>query len=255
LKHITTISGNEESGNAKAGQQRHDTEQETSEMSLKGIIFDLDGTLLYTLEDIADAENAALDDLGLPSLPLDKFRWIVGGGADDIAKRLLPAELQSEDGIRDFVISFRNHYRQCWHNKTCLYPGMADLLTILQHMNIRLAVLSNKPEEFARHIVDHYFPDWQGREKPLLFTHVIGQRQGFAVKPDPVSALEIAKAWNIAPADIGFMGDSDIDIFTAQNAGMVSLGAEWGFRGRDELVSSGAQILLRHPLELVQHLS
>jgi phosphoglycolate phosphatase len=222
---------------------------------LEGIIFDLDGTLLYTLEDIADAENAALAELGLPPLPVERFRWIVGGGAEDIARRLLPEMMQTEDGIMDFVTRFRNHYRENWHNKTCLYPGIADLLGILQDMKIKMAVLSNKPEEFTLKIVDYFFPDWQGSNKPALFTHVIGQRKGFPVKPEPSSALSIAAEWQIEPDKIGFMGDSDIDILTAQNAGMVSLGAEWGFRGKVELAEAGAQIMLRHPLELVQYLT
>jgi phosphoglycolate phosphatase len=221
---------------------------------IQGIIFDLDGTLLYTLEDIADAENAALAELGLPPLSVEKYRWIVGGGADDIARRLLPESMHSSDGINGFVDRFRSHYMQNWHVKTRLYPGISDLLNILQDKGVRLAILSNKPEEFTLKIVDHFFPDWQGRTKQQVFTHVIGQRKGFPVKPKPDFALEIARDWQIMPGNIAFTGDSDIDIVTAKNAGMLSVGAVWGFRGRDELVLAGADILLQHPLELVQYL-
>ncbi len=221
---------------------------------IQGIIFDLDGTLLYTLEDIADAENLALAELGLPPLPVEKYRWIVGGGADDIARRLLPESMHNPDDINGFVDRFRSYYKQNWHVKTRLYTGISDLLTILRDKRIRLAILSNKPEEFALKIVDHFFPDWQGSTKPQLFTHVVGQRKGFPVKPEPDFALQIARDWQLLPPNIGFIGDSDIDVYTAKNAGMIAIGAEWGFRGRDELEQSGADIMLRHPLELVQYL-
>jgi len=221
---------------------------------LRGIIFDLDGTLLYTLEDIADAENSALAELGLPPLPVDKFRWIVGGGADNIAQKLLPVELQSEQNIIKFVDRFRFYYHQSWHNKTCLYAGIADLMDELLKRNYRLAVLSNKPEEFTLKIVDYYFPDWQGISKQATFSHVIGQRKDYPVKPDPVLALQIALDWQLEPSQIGFIGDSDIDIYTARNAGMIAIGAEWGFRGKEELEISGAHIILNKPEDLLNHI-
>ncbi len=223
-------------------------------MQLKGFIFDLDGTLLYTLEDIAQAENKALHKLGLPPRDVEEYRWIVGGGAEDIARRLLPAESHDPNSISAFVQSFRRFYHENWHDKTRFYSGIPELLTILGNKGKKLAVLSNKPEEFAGKIVDHYFPDWQGNQSPRLFTHVIGQIKGLPTKPDPILALKIANDWNLAPQEIGFIGDSDIDIFTAANAGMVSIGAGWGFRGAQELVDSGAQILLQSPLDLIQYL-
>ncbi|MFO7660347.1 MAG: HAD family hydrolase [Candidatus Cloacimonadaceae bacterium] len=219
--------------------------------NLKGLIFDLDGTLLYTLEDIANAENSALAELGLPALPVDEFRWIVGGGADNIAQKLLPADMQSEQDIITFVDRFRFYYHQNWHYKTRLYDGIADLIETLLQKGFKLAVLSNKPEEFAFKIVDFYFPDWQGQNKPAVFSHVIGQRINYPVKPDPTLALEIASDWNLRPEEIGFVGDSDIDMFTAKNSGMVAIGAAWGFRGEEELVLSGADIILKTSLDLL----
>lgn len=221
---------------------------------LKGIIFDLDGTLLYTLEDIADAENSALAELGLPSLPVNEFRWIVGGGADNIARKLLPSELHDEQNISAFVQRFRHYYHQNWHNKTRLYDGIDELIEALLQKGFKLAVLSNKPEEFAMKIIDHYFPDWQGKNRTPVFTHVIGQRAGCPVKPDPALALGIAEEWKVGPDKIGFVGDSDIDIITAKNAGMFAIGAAWGFRGREELISAGANILIHNPLDLLEYL-
>lgn len=222
--------------------------------SFQGLIFDLDGTLLYTLEDIADAENGALAELSLPPLPVDEFRLIVGGGADNIAKKLMPAEMQSEQNIRTFVDRFRFFYNLIWNNKTRPYDGITDLIETLLKKGLRLAVLSNKPEEFAMKIVDYYFPDWQGINRPLIFSHVIGQRVDYAVKPDPTQALKIASDWNLKPEEIGFIGDSDIDIITAKNAGMVAIGAAWGFRGEEELVSSGADIIVKTPSDLLNHM-
>lgn len=221
---------------------------------IKGIIFDLDGTLLNTLEDIADAENSALKEFGLPSRPVDDYRLIVGGGAENIASKLLPESMQTEQMIMDFVDCFRFYYHQNWHNKTHLYNGIADLLKTLLDRKLKLAVLSNKPEEFAIRIVEHYFPDWVGKTGPAIFTHVIGQRKGFPAKPNPEAALYIAEDWKFEPESCGLVGDSDIDMLTAQNAGMVAIGAEWGFRGKEELEQNGADILLQHPLELIQHI-
>lgn len=221
---------------------------------LRGIIFDLDGTLLYTLEDIADAENSARAELDLPPLPVEDYRWIVGGGADDLARKLLPENMQSEEHVNHFVDRFRYYYHMNWHHKTKLYPGITELIAALLDKNYPIAILSNKPEEFVQKIVDYYFPDWQGKTKQKTFTHVIGQRKGYKIKPDPAAALDIAAQWNIKPEFIGFIGDSDLDILTAYNAGMVSIGAGWGFRGREELAANNAQILLKSPLDLIPYI-
>lgn len=223
-------------------------------MTLQGFIFDLDGTLLYTLEDIANAENKTLADYGLPPRPVDEYRWIVGGGAEDIARRLLPTQLQTGDNILDFVHKFRTHYHQNWHDKTRLYPGLEELLNHLLKRNFPLAVLSNKPEEFSQKLVEHFFGSWKGSTNSKVFSHVIGQQKGKPVKPDPTTALAIAADWNLPQQSIGLVGDSDIDVFTAQNAGMVAIGAGWGFRGREELAAAGAQILLEQPLDLIKYL-
>lgn len=222
---------------------------------LQGFIFDLDGTLLYTLEDIAAAENKALAELELPPRSVEEYRWIVGGGADDIARRLLPEYLHTPENITSFVQRFRAHYHLNWHDQTRLYDGIAELLAILRRKGFPLAILSNKPEEFALKIVDFYFPDWQGKSRPALFTHVVGQRAGVPVKPDPALALQIARDWGLPPSAIAFLGDSDIDIYTASHAGMVSVGVEWGFRGKKELVDSGANILINTPLDLLAYLN
>lgn len=226
----------------------------SEKLDIKGIIFDLDGTLLNTLEDIATAENKALAELGFPTIPIDEYRWIVGGGAENIAQRLLPQTMQDEKSIRNFVDRFRHFYHQNWHDKTCPYPGIKELITALQQKKIKMAIISNKPEEFALKIADYYFPDWQGKEQPALFTHVLGHNKVLPAKPDPTTAKAIAGHWKLLVHQIGFIGDSDIDILTAINAGMVPIGAEWGFRGSEELNASGAKLLLKQPIDLLNYL-
>ena len=221
---------------------------------LYGIIFDLDGTLLDTLEDIADAENAALAEFGLAPLPVDDYRYIVGGGAENIARKLLPEHLQDEQHLQDYMNRFRHYYHLNWHNKSRLYPGVSAMIDTLIALDVKLAILSNKPEEFALKIVEYFFPNRQGERDSNIFTHVIGQRSGFPTKPDPALALSIVDAWHCEAKQVGFMGDSDVDILTALRAGMLPLGAEWGFRGRDELLSSGAEIVLTNPMDLFLYL-
>lgn len=216
---------------------------------LKAIIFDLDGTLLYTLPDIADAMNSALAELNISPIPETEYRWLVGGGAEDVATRVLPLTMRTPAEISAFVERFRYYYRQNWHAKTTPYEGIPELIAYLRQNDYRIGILSNKPQEFTENIVNHFF-----HSAGEVFQPVWGQRSGIPVKPDPGSALEIATLWKLLPAEIGFMGDSDVDILTAQNSGMVSIGAEWGFRGREELLSLGTNVMLSHPLDLIPQL-
>jgi len=214
--------------------------------SLKGIIFDLDGTLLNTLEDIADAMNLTLTEYNLPQRPQANFGSIVGGGAEDIARRLLPPEQQSREAIMGFVERFRSHYRKNWKAKTQFYDGMPELIKFLMDREFRLGVLSNKPQEFVLSLAGEFLNHGQ-----QIFDPVWGQQSEFPVKPHPDGALSIARAWSVSPGQIGFMGDSDVDMQTAKNAGMLALGAAWGFRSIEELERSGADVVLHHPLDLI----
>ncbi|HOD17796.1 MAG TPA: HAD family hydrolase [Candidatus Cloacimonadota bacterium] len=223
-------------------------------MKLKGFIFDLDGTLLNTLEDVAAAENKTLAEFGLPTRPAEEFRFLVGGGAEDIARRLLPPEMHSPENIMNFIYKFRANYHLNWHDKTRLYPGLTDLINHLLDENFPLAVLSNKPEEFTQKLVDFFFGNWLGYEDRKVFSPVIGQRKDQPVKPDPTLALDIASQWKLPAESIGLIGDSDIDVFTAKNAGMFAIGAGWGFRGKAELAAAGARIILDRPFDLLRYL-
>ncbi len=220
-----------------------------SKLDVKGFIFDLDGTLLNTLDDIALAMNTVLEEFSLPSIEVQAYRWIVGGGAEGIAKNVLPASMSSAEQVQGFIQRFRHHYRYNLHDKTYPYDGIMQMLEALRNRDYKLAVLSNKPQEFTEEIVDYYF-----NKSAPFFSPVFGQRNDIPIKPSPQSAIFISRDWDILPEDIAFVGDSEVDIRTAQNAGMISFGAVWGFRGEDELLAAESDYLLYQPLDLLEYI-
>lgn len=217
---------------------------------IRGLIFDLDGTLLDTIEDIAIALNRALLELGLTSHSLEECKAAIGSGIHDLAEMLLPPELHDQHSLDDFIARFRAHYLQNWHDTTELFPGIKALLDRLLQMDMRLAILSNKSQPFTALMADHWFA-FDGRQ---IFDPVWGERSGIPIKPDPTAALAIAELWNLQPSEIAFIGDSDVDMFTAVNAGMLPIGVAWGFRSVEELLGSGAKAILKTPEELLDHL-
>lgn len=208
------------------------------------ILFDLDGTLLNTLEDLANAANNALTAFGLPAHPVDAYRYFIGEGAKNLMKNALPPAQRTEDIIQHCLVRFRENYEQTWDNTTRPYNGVPEMLTALQSKQIKFAVLSNKPDDFTRKCVEQLLPSWQ-------FMCVFGQRDGVPRKPDPTAALEIAKNLKCDPAKMLYVGDSGTDMQTAVAAGMFPVGALWGFREREELLSNGAKTLIAHPSELL----
>lgn len=213
-------------------------------MSIKAIIFDLDGTLLDTLNDIAHAANRALSLHGFPTHPTDDYRIFIGNGALKLFERALPESHRSEYMIEACCNEFKKDYRQNWHAQTSVYEGIADMLDALCARNLRLSILSNKPHEFTLKCVDTFLPEWP-------FEIVMGQQNGIAIKPDPAGALMIADRMGISPSDFLYLGDSDVDMKTATAAGMFAAGALWGFRTKEELIENGARALLYHPKELL----
>lgn len=211
-------------------------------MRARAVIFDLDGTLADTLDDLADAVNAVLDRHGFPPRPRDEYRRLVGEGARRLVERALPeAARQHTDAILD---EFRAYYFAHLIVKTRPYGGVTELLGTLAEKRIPLGVVSNKPDEPTRRLVSALFPN-------VPFGVVLGERPGVPKKPDPAPALEAARALGRRPADCLFVGDTAIDMQTAAAAGMVGVGVLWGFRGRDELEAAGARALLSSPDELV----
>ena len=215
----------------------------------QGVIFDLDGTLLDTLEDLADAMNTVLTDHGWPTHPLDAYRQFVGNGVTMLVRRAMPEdEHREERRVAEIVSEMRAVYARGWANKTTPYPGIERLLSALRDKDIPMTVLSNKPHDATAAMVDHFFP-------ANLFRVVMGAHPDKPRKPDPTTALETAGRLGLPPGAILFLGDSDVDMRTAHAAGMTPLGAAWGFRGPEELRAAGARVVLGTPMELLEWLA
>ena len=214
-------------------------------MQRKAILFDLDGTLLDTLEDLGDSMNAVLASRGLPTHPLASFRYFVGDGVGELVRRALPANQAADEKlVQACTEGMRQEYDKRWHDKTILYDGIASLLDALTGAGVKLTVLSNKPDPFVRVILRHYFAAWK-------FAAALGARPSVPRKPDPAAAIEISRLLEVSPADFLYLGDTNTDMQTATAAGMYAVGALWGFRTRKELEESGAAAVAAHPMEVM----
>ena len=209
-----------------------------------GIIFDLDGTLLDTIEDLADSMNRVLTDLGFPTHTIDAYKYFVGEGVEPLIRRALPEDQLRPELLDQCLGALREEYSRRWENKTRPYAGIPDLLDHLNEMGLRMAILSNKLDHFTRIMVAKLLPRWK-------FDPVFGARPAVPRKPDPAGALEIAQALHLAPDHFVYLGDTGIDMKTASAAGMVPVGALWGFRPADELRDQGAKWLIEKPADLI----
>jgi phosphoglycolate phosphatase len=209
-------------------------------MKRRAVIFDLDGTLLDTLADLADSANAALADAGYPTHPADAYRHFVGDGVVKLIERALPGEALDEATVTELVAAMRRQYTQRWDAKTRPYDGVAELLTGLAGKALPFAVLSNKPHDFTQLCVERLLGEFD-------FAVVQGVDDQTPPKPDPAGALRTAEAMNVAPAEVLYLGDTDTDMQTAEAAGFFAVGALWGFRDEAELRASGAQAVAQTP--------
>jgi phosphoglycolate phosphatase len=209
---------------------------------IRAVLFDLDGTLADTLADLASATNWALQQVGCPPCTVDSYRYKVGDGAREMCERALPADKQglAEDVLRLMGQQYDKH---CF-DLTRLYPGIADLISALTQRRLSLAVLSNKPDEFTKRVIAHYF-------QPSPFAIVRGQLPNVPLKPDPTAALQITQELGIPPAHWLYLGDTNTDMHTARAAGMHPVGVLWGFRDRAELLGSGAEHIVANPRDLL----
>lgn len=214
-------------------------------MSYGGVIFDLDGTLLNTLEDIVDSMNTVLGRFGFPVHSIESYKYFIGDGMEKLVSRCLPAAQRSPSVVARCVAAMREEYGKRWSHKTHCYEGIPELLDSLTGRGIKLAVLSNKPDEFTKAVVARFLARWK-------FERVVGSQPSLPKKPDPKAALEIAAALEVPPSAILFLGDSGIDMETAIAATMCPVGALWGFRTADELRASGAKALLAKPAALIE---
>lgn len=213
-------------------------------IKFKAIIFDLDGTLLDTLKDLANSMNAVLSCHEMKTFRIDDYRYFVGKGLGELIRSVLPRDRVSDQFVDEFLVEMRMEYAKRWAENTRPYPGIPDLLDKLQRIGLPLAVLSNKADEFTQIIIKTLLSKWQ-------FKVIRGLKDDLPPKPDPASALWIADQMKIQPSDFIYIGDTGIDMQTANSAGMYSVGALWGFRTAEELKENGAKALIETPLQLL----
>ena len=196
----------------------------------KLVIFDLDGTLLNTIADLANSTNYALKVFGYPIHEPDKYNFMVGNGINKLFERALPDGEKTEENVLRVRQEFVPYYDQHNADKSRPYPGVTELLETLQTAGMQLAVASNKYQAATEKLIAHYFPN-------IKFTAVFGQREGIPVKPDPIIVKEILQIAKVQEEETLYAGDSGVDMQTAINAGVTSCGVTWGFRPRTELES------------------
>jgi phosphoglycolate phosphatase len=214
-------------------------------MKYRAVLFDLDGTLLNTLEDITGSVNKALSRLGFPQHELEAYKYFIGDGREALAVRALPDHHRDAATVAKLVARIDEEYAKNWADNTRPYEGVPELLDALTSRGIQMAILSNKPHDFTELMVSRLLP--RGRFQP-----VVGAQPSVPKKPDPSAALGIAKRLDVQPREFLHVGDSDVDMKTATAAGMHAVGALWGFRTADELLSSGAKMLIENPAALLR---
>ena len=211
---------------------------------LKAVIFDLDGTLLYTIKDITAALNRALAACGLPTHSVEAVQGFVGNGIRDAVRRAVPEGTAEE--VQEKVLDlYKEDYREHCAESTVCYPGVRELAAGLDRAGIAQAVLSNKTEATARKVVASFFPDGP-------FAHVFGRVGDRPLKPDPAAAVPVLEALGCSPSEAAYVGDSGTDLVFARAVGMLPAAAPWGSRSREELAASGAVLMPDGPEDLLK---
>jgi phosphoglycolate phosphatase len=212
---------------------------------VKLVVFDLDGTLVNSLDDLAEASNYALISSGYPPHEVYKYKYFVGDGAKKLCERILPESnrnvVESEKIYRIFSDYYDTHYTV----NTNVYDGINEMIVQLSDMGIKMAVASNKPHKFTEDIISYYF-------KSNTFDFVLGNSESFAKKPSPDILNYILASSGISKEETLMIGDTNVDILTAKNAGVKSVGCLWGFRTIEELENAEADYIISHPMEIVQ---
>jgi phosphoglycolate phosphatase len=217
-------------------------------MNYKGVLFDLDGTLADTLDDIAGSMNRVLLAHGYPVHPVEEYKLLVGRGLDNLVRQSLPIISRQPALVSKCLAEMTADYNNHCLDNTHIYEGIRDLLKTLAVMGFKLAVFSNKDELLTQKIVEQLLDD-------IPFMKVMGAQPDFPKKPDPAGALFISGQMGILPKDLIYIGDSDVDMITATRAGMYAVGVLWGFRTKEELLANGAKALLSQPKELFSQVS
>lgn len=213
-------------------------------MGIELYIFDLDGTLLDSIDDIAYSMNYVLERHSFPTHPRNAYFYFVGNGARLLVERALPETSRAKQQIDTLLPEFMEFYDKHKADRTRPFEGLVDTLRTLQDRGVRFAVASNKPHEVMHSLMRSYFPD-------ISFSVVFGHRKGHPVKPDPEIVLDILSCTGVDPQKVLYVGDTAVDVETAHAAGVRMAGALWGFRTRKELEDAGADLLLGDPSELL----
>ena len=212
-------------------------------MKYNTVIFDLDGTLLNTLEDLGDSVNFALKSFGYPTRTYEEVKSFVGNGIKDLLTKAVPIGTDEETTLR-CLQAFKNHYKTNMQNKTLPYEGIIALLKELNSKGIKLGIVSNKYDFGVKNLNKYYFKD--------LIPVAIGEREGVRKKPAPDTVLTAMKELGSKKEECLYVGDSGSDMITAKNAGIKSVGVTWGFRDAESLRESGAIFLINSPKELLE---
>jgi len=214
---------------------------------VKAVIFDLDGTLLDTLRDISDSGNAVLEELGYPIHAAEAYRGYVGDGLRNLAFKVLPSEHRSVADLDAFVARYREIYAVRWQETSAPFSGIPQMLTMLSERGLRLAVLSNKRDDFTKLCVARFLSTW-------TFEVVRGELAGVPLKPEPEGLLRVIEEMKLERSEVVYVGDSEIDVETALRAEVECIGVTWGFRSRQELLDAGAKRLIERPTDIASAL-
>jgi phosphoglycolate phosphatase len=215
-------------------------------MGFNAVLFDLDGTLLDTIGDLADSMNSVLSNLSLPSHDEETYKYFVGEGMENLVRRAIPESERSDPAMVARCLGLmREEYSHRWKARSKPYESIPELLDGLTARHKEMAILSNKPDNFTKLMVAELLSRWK-------FAVVLGESPSVPRKPDPVAAVEIARRLQIPPAEFLYLGDTSIDMRTAVAAGMYGVGVLWGFRKADELIAAGAKTLLQKPMDLLE---
>ena len=209
---------------------------------MKAIVFDLDGTLLDTLEDLADATNWALRQNGMPERTLDEVRSFVGNGVRRLIEQAVPDSTDAQR-LEKIFADFKSYYVAHCQDKTHLYPGISELLQALKAEGFRLAIVSNKLQAGVDELYDRYFRD--------TVEVAVGERPGMRRKPTPDMVLSALRELDVTPDEAVYVGDSDVDLATARNSGLPCISVLWGFRDREFLLAHGATCLAETPKDVL----
>lgn len=214
----------------------------------KAVIFDLDGTLLNTLDDLADSTNYALSKFGYPTRTIDEVRQFVGNGVAKLIERAIP-EGKNNPNFEKCLAIFKENYAQNMYNKTAPYNGIIEMLSNLKSKGIKIAVVSNKFDLAVKELCKKYFEGF------IDFAAGENEAQGIRKKPAPDTVISVLNEFNFASEDAVYVGDSDVDIMTAKNSKMPCISVTWGFRDEKFLLENGATILINAPSEIYNHLA